>query len=686
MPGNVLEAIINADGSGFTKTLGELEKQLKRFEAGLKNAATPESFNRINRAIDETKKRIAALSSAGAGLKGFAGGANEATQSMLNLGRVVQDAPFGFLGIANNLNPLVESFQRTGKAAGGFGGALKAMGKSLIGPGGIGLAISLASSALVLFGDKLFGRSKEAKALQEAIDNLAGTFAKEAVQLTTLVGLIKNQNTSNDDRVKALKFLNQEYDKYLKNLGIEKVDINNLTQAYDALIDNLLRQAVIKGLQEEIAASVEKTAKQIIALQIDQQKEQSKTTKQTVTDAQKQEEARKRAIQSAQQYAQGARDGAIAQADFNLEQKEAIKTNTSYEARLGSLKRKLTEELAPLLTLTDKWKDLGLELKKTGEKKPLDNIIEQAKKLAAFLDQNTQFAVNFDLDPRSSEADQKKAAEEFLNKVNQFFNKNSSELGIFHLKPRVAVEPLVTIDPKQFRDIREQAGIEATRSYKEVKKAFEENIKNLAENNPVVIQVQAELREAKARQAELFSNIGIQVEGINAPLSLLSDMDKKAITLAKTFSDILAPAVGDFIGAITQGENPIIAFFNAIKQAILQVLQKLISAAITAAIFNAILGAKGGGFGTLFKGFAGFREGGGPVSAGKGYIVGENGPEWFQPSTSGRIISNKALNTKSGLGSSMGAPAFQLSATNVLRGRDIVQVFTLESASQSRNG
>lgn len=38
-----------------------------------------------------------------------------------------------------------------------------------------------------------------------------------------------------------------------------------------------------------------------------------------------------------------------------------------------------------------------------------------------------------------------------------------------------------------------------------------------------------------------------------------------------------------------------------------------------------------------------FRAEGGPVSAGQGYIVGERGPEWFQPSQSGTIIPNNAL-------------------------------------------
>lgn len=38
-----------------------------------------------------------------------------------------------------------------------------------------------------------------------------------------------------------------------------------------------------------------------------------------------------------------------------------------------------------------------------------------------------------------------------------------------------------------------------------------------------------------------------------------------------------------------------------------------------------------------------FRASGGPVAAGAGYIVGENGPEWFSPGSDGMIVPNHAL-------------------------------------------
>jgi hypothetical protein len=41
--------------------------------------------------------------------------------------------------------------------------------------------------------------------------------------------------------------------------------------------------------------------------------------------------------------------------------------------------------------------------------------------------------------------------------------------------------------------------------------------------------------------------------------------------------------------------------------------------------------------------FGGTRAAGGPVSAGKTYLVGERGPEMFTPSSSGSIIPNHML-------------------------------------------
>lgn len=57
-------------------------------------------------------------------------------------------------------------------------------------------------------------------------------------------------------------------------------------------------------------------------------------------------------------------------------------------------------------------------------------------------------------------------------------------------------------------------------------------------------------------------------------------------------------------------------------------------------------GALSGLFGSFFK-FGGTRAGGGPVEVGKSYLVGEQGPELFQPKYPGRIVDNRTMQTQS---------------------------------------
>lgn len=78
-------------------------------------------------------------------------------------------------------------------------------------------------------------------------------------------------------------------------------------------------------------------------------------------------------------------------------------------------------------------------------------------------------------------------------------------------------------------------------------------------------------------------------------------------------------------------------------------LQTMIDASLQAALLGqgplaSLLGGGGSGGGLLsLLGFGGFRANGGDVQSGRGYIVGEKGPEFFAPKSAGTIIPNHAL-------------------------------------------
>lgn len=76
-------------------------------------------------------------------------------------------------------------------------------------------------------------------------------------------------------------------------------------------------------------------------------------------------------------------------------------------------------------------------------------------------------------------------------------------------------------------------------------------------------------------------------------------------------------------------------------------LLKQLAKAELSNLFAGLLGLSGGGsiLGSLFGGFL---AKGGPVTPGKGYVVGEEGPEWFEPGMPGRIIPADKMGSPGG--------------------------------------
>jgi hypothetical protein len=90
---------------------------------------------------------------------------------------------------------------------------------------------------------------------------------------------------------------------------------------------------------------------------------------------------------------------------------------------------------------------------------------------------------------------------------------------------------------------------------------------------------------------------------------------------------------------------------GSIKNVIDKMVADMLAAQMATALFGADFGKTGGGgsmgglvgaFGSWFSGL-GFREAGGPVSAGRPYIVGEKRAELFIPKTDGYTHSNPPI-------------------------------------------
>lgn len=195
---------------------------------------------------------------------------NRAGQSLQNFNRIVQDAPFGLIGIANNIEPALQSFSQLKLETGSTGGALKALGASLLGPQGLVFGISVATSLLITFGDKLFDSGKKAEDAKNKIRGIAeiqgevtAKLGEERARVETLIAVLENQTTSRQRQKAAIQELNQIAPEYFGNLQVEDGLVIGLTSSYEKYNAAVLSRVRTQVLTEQLI----ELEKQIVKLE-----------------------------------------------------------------------------------------------------------------------------------------------------------------------------------------------------------------------------------------------------------------------------------------------------------------------------------------------------------------------------------------------------------------------------------
>ena len=253
----------NGDLLSIGKSLGTLERQLKVFKDGIKNSTDPSRILLLNNAIKATEAQLAGTKNAinGVGFNKFSAGSNQAAFALTNLGRVAQDAPFGFIGIQNNLNPLLESFQQLKAQSGSTSGALKALGQSLIGPAGLGVAISLVTAAITFYTQYQQKANRETKVAVDANKELADSIktieqvqaagranaSEDLSRLQSLYNATQNVNIPIKERLKIAEELIKQNPQYLKGLNAEEIIAGKAATAYQTLTNAILAKGLAQA-------------------------------------------------------------------------------------------------------------------------------------------------------------------------------------------------------------------------------------------------------------------------------------------------------------------------------------------------------------------------------------------------------------------------------------------------------
>ena len=245
---------LSGNFSGLSKSANNAAKDLDADAAAAKRANT--QFDNLSKAPKNTA----------ASFTSFERSAKGAGTTLTSFGRIVQDAPYGIIGIGNNITQFAEQFQYLRQSTGSAGSALRAMASSLLGAGGLTFGISILISGVTVLTQKYGSLTNAILALSGGYDKLAqiqdavnkeiseslGGAQGEIVRAQSLLKIINDESEARKTRLNALKEIQKEYPGYFDNIKLEGNLTIELVSAHDKLILVLKRHAKAKAILGQI--------------------------------------------------------------------------------------------------------------------------------------------------------------------------------------------------------------------------------------------------------------------------------------------------------------------------------------------------------------------------------------------------------------------------------------------------
>jgi hypothetical protein len=214
-------------------------------------------INKTKKLVEDTDK---ALNNATSSINKAGNSLKQSNQQWTNLALVVQDLPFGFRGIQNNLPALL----------GGFA--------AVTGP--IYLGISAVISAITIWDEKTRQAASAAKKLKEEQASLNDEILQstqasrqQGILLKSYIDIANNATLSDKVRNEALEKANNLYGEHNEKLTLANINTEKVKKSVDGYIQSLIHMAVAQKYSDQVANNIVKTDK--IQAQIDKKKEQS---------------------------------------------------------------------------------------------------------------------------------------------------------------------------------------------------------------------------------------------------------------------------------------------------------------------------------------------------------------------------------------------------------------------------
>jgi hypothetical protein len=264
-------AVIDGLRKGFgesVKIIETLEKQALDLDKALKAATDLPTIQGLNTQLAQTKAALSQLKSSG--IDPLTKATSNYNSVGIDFARIVQDAPFGIIGVGNNIQQLAGSFQQLKNSTGSTSAALKQSLASIFSSGNaLVLGISLLTTAFTVLQMKgFFDTEKKAKDLTDTLNEYKKTLGetaqaqleaannadKEIVKITSLRGVIENETISREKRLAAVKQLREEAPSIFKNLSDEQILAGQVGDSYARLTQILVARATASSGINKIVA------------------------------------------------------------------------------------------------------------------------------------------------------------------------------------------------------------------------------------------------------------------------------------------------------------------------------------------------------------------------------------------------------------------------------------------------
>jgi chromosome segregation ATPase len=654
--------------------IGKLNSQLKQLKVSLQQATSEEEVARLNSELAQTSAELSRINSLGKNitapavksftqLKSSVGAANG---SAIAFNRIIQDAPFGLLGVGNNIQQFTEQISFLKQSTGSTGAALKTFFSSLITPTNLLiLGVSALTSGLTAYQMGAFDSAEETKDLRsetdifnESLSNVVKNLnavnsarlqgnkgaSDELVELELLNSVLNDNSKSESERIRAYNLLLEKYPKIIKNISDEKKLVEGLGESYNLLVNAIGERAKAIAVEEKLV-EISKERFDILQKEQNEVKLQNDLIKRRIDLEKKEADARIKI--NAKETKQADRNQALR--DLS-DAKAALKKLKEETNNFGIISQQTNNALIKndesITNLKDAYKNLDFALISILD--PLKETESGVEGINRVFDLNILSAQRFSKETENA----KKRIEELLS-----------------IKPEKLIETDLQIDESKLegleQPLKQDPGIieglqKQIESFEKLKQVTSDPtmlalytlqiglLKNkLAEFNGEEVKSNLQLI------ADAFGSMGQQIaNSLNiSNRSLRGFVTTLVSATPKIVAAILAKSKATVAGAKTENlANAQLAAGNSVVVATegakglgpvgLALLPVFIAGAL--ALVSSAFGKAGGGGGSASPGqgstFTNRREFGGPVSKGRAYIVGEKRPELFVPNTNGIII------------------------------------------------